>query len=560
MYNVQVNNALLFRARKDVSHMKKRLAAIVLALALLVSCAVGISSAASSYQQENIERELIELMEKYCGTHWYNSYNGAIQCKGFADLVFNELFGTGAPGPYSDSHYTLPYATSRSCACLGVLSPAECTPGALRSLLSQALPGDYVQCVRSSGTQHSMIVVETTDTGITFFDCNLKGSYLCACYTYSWDDVAKNITRGVSLYRHNGYVPSKEYRLYFDPAGGKCELAFKTVAVGSRYGTLPTPERKGYIFEGWFIREFNSTGTPTVYEVTENSTKTAYSSTYLVAHWKVDEGPCAYTGHQWAKVRTVAPTCVDDGYDLETCTVCGKSRKTGLVFPTGHNDQLIGAVPATNVEDGSETYQCSRCGRIYSKTLVCQLNRFTDLDHKSWYFPYVTTMVSGGLMNGTSENSFGPNATLTRAMLVTILYRMQGEPETAPSAFRDVKLSAWYANAVGWASEAGVVSGYPDKTFRPDAAVTREQAATILFRYCVILGRSNTSRNSLSAFSDKDKVSSYAVEPMEWASACGILSGFPDGTLRPKGNAVRVQIAKMLVTLLESTGPAEGVG
>lgn len=540
--------------------MKKRLAAILLVLALLISCFGGLSASAATYRQEDVERDLITLMEKYCGTYWYSNFGGAIQCKGFADMIFDDLFGTGAPGPYSDSRYYLPYATSRGCTCLGILSRSECTPENLHALLSQALPGDYVQCVRYSGTQHSMIVVETTDTGITFFDCNLKSSLLCASYTYSWDEVATYLTRGISLYRHNGYSPSTEYRLYFDANGGECELEYKTVMVGSHYGPLPTPERKGYIFDYWYIREFNSSRTPKEYVVTANSTKTAYSSTYLIAHWTVDEGPCSRDGHKWEYVMTEAPTCEEDGYDVELCSVCQKTRSTHFVPTLGHEYEFIGSVPATNVEDGSDTYQCTRCGKTYSDITVCALNRFSDLNAKSWYYPYVREMVDKGLMNGVSETSFAPDTPLTRAMLVTILYRMQGEPEAANANFRDVNSGAWYAAAVNWASANGISNGYSDGSFHPNDAITREQAATILYRFCAIIGKENTSRNSLSGFKDMKKVSSFALEAMEWASACGILSGYTDSTMRPQDSASRAQISKMLITLLQSSGPESGVG
>lgn len=540
--------------------MKKRLAAMILALSLLIGC-FTISSAASSYHQADIEQEIARLMEQYCGTYWYSNFNGAIQCKGFADMVFADLFGTGAPGPYSDSKYYLPNATSRSCACLGILSPGECTPEALRALLSRALPGDYVQCVRYSGTQHSMIVVETTDTGITFFDCNLKGSYLCASYTYTWEEVGKYLTRGCSLYRHDGYVPSTEYHLYFDPNGGECELDSKLISVGSHYGVLPTPVREGYTFDYWYIREFNSSRTPAEYVVTTASTKTAYSDTYLIAHWSEALGPCALNGHLWEKMISFEPTCEEPGYTSYVCGECGEEWSTDFTEPTGHSYELLGTVPATRVDDGSDTYACTKCGKSYSVPIICAFNKFEDLSAKSWYYPYVHDMVEGGYMNGLSENAFAPDGTLTRAMLVTVLYRMQGEPEAADAGFKDVKSSAWYAKAVNWAKETGVVNGYPDNTFRPNAAITREQAAAILYRYSSdVLGRSTSSRASLQAYKDSRSIASYAVAAMEWANACKILSGFPDSTMKPKGNASRAQIAKMLVTMLNTDQPQEGVG
>ncbi len=536
--------------------MRKRLIAVFLTLTLLVSCLGTVGFAASTYLQEDVERQLDELMAKYCGTYWTANYQGATQCKGFADMIFNELFGTQGPGPYSGNRYTLPEAESRSCSCLGILSGAQTNYDSLKALLSQALPGDYVQCVRYTGTQHSMLVVEVSDAAITFFDCNLKGSCLCAVYTYTWDDAVENLTRGISLYRHDGYVPSETYQIFFDATGGECELDAKPITVGSPYGALPTPERTGYHFDYWYMASYSSAKGASELQVDANTIKTTYTNTYLKAHWTENEAPCYTQGHSWEVRETVSASCIADGYVEEVCTLCGETRQTDIQKAIGHSYQCIGVVPATNVEDGSETYQCEACGALYTATVLCQLHRFTDIAETDWFYPYVRTMVSDALMNGTSETTFDPNKTLTRAMLVTVLYRMQGEPETAPADFTDVEQAAWYGPAVGWASENGVVTGFPDHTFRPNAPVTREQAAAILFRYAPVLGRGNAARASLNGYRDKDKISAYATEAMSWANACGILSGFPDETLRPQGSAVRSQIAKMIVTFLENTEAA----
>lgn len=534
-------------------NMKKRWIAALVLLAMLLSCFATVSFADTTYRQEDVEREIQELMAKYCGTYWRGNYLGAIQCKGFADMVFNELYGTRGPGPYSGSKYELPEAESRSCQELGVLSPSKSNYSSLKALLSQALPGDYVQCVRYTGTQHSMIVVERTNEGITFFDCNLKGSLLCASYTYTWEEVATYLTRGISLYRHDGYVPTTEYRLYFDPNGGTCDVESKPVTVGSTYGVLPTPEREGYLFDYWYVEQFNDSRTPREIPVSANSIKSAYANGYLKAHWTKDEGPCARFGHEWGDPVEVFPTCENDGYVQEICSVCGNTRDIAITPASGHSYRLTASVPATNIDNGSETYHCARCGKTYTETILCVLEKFTDLDKNGWYYPYVKNMVRDGLMNGTGDTSFSPNQTLTRAMLVTILFRMQGEPEAAPAPFTDVAQGSWYAAAVNWASESGVVTGFPDNTFRPDAPVTREQAATILFRYAPIMGRSNAERADLSEFIDRREITPFAQEPLEWAYACGILSGLPDKTLLPLGYAERNQIAKMLVTFLENT-------
>ncbi len=565
--------------------MLKRLSAIVLAIALCFSCLGSVCTAAAQYRQEDAELELRELMEEYCGSYWYSSFQGSSQCKGFADLVFDALFGTGGPGPYSDSRYTLPSAASRSCTCLGILSGSESNEESLQALLSQALPGDYVQCVRRTGTQHSMIVLEVSDTGITFFDCNLKGSYLCASYTYSWADVAEQLTRGISLYRHNGYVPSEAYNIYLDAEGGECSRTVIPVQKGAAYGILPLPERKGFLFDGWYIARYGASSTPTRVFVNQDTLHLVNGNVYLHAAWLEDPGPCAVnghswssevtpptcetdgfttdtctvceltrisdvqpaTGHSWVDAETVDPTCKADGYTLQACTVCNATQKVEIL-PASHTYREVSHIPATNGEDGGITYLCSRCGYCVTETLPSQLHRFIDLQESAWYYPYVKEMVVLGLMNGTSDTSFSPGKTLTRAMLVTILYRMQGEPEAATANYTDVPAGKWYSAAVGWASENGVVTGYPDQTFRPNAPVTREQAATILYRCAPLMGRSTEQTAALDEFTDFGTISGYAKIPMGWAKANDILSGFPDETLRPGGSASRAQIAKMIVT------------
>ena len=533
--------------------MKKRMIAALLALALIISC-MGAVSAREAITQERVEKQLQELMAKYCGTYWWSSFHGAIQCKGFADMISSELYGDLGPGPYSGSRYYLPNAESRGYTCLGILSPSY-SAETLRALLCQALPGDYVQCVRYTGTQHSMIVVEVRTDGVTFFDCNLKGSCLCASYTYTWEDCGKYLSRGISLYHKNGYIPSAAPCLIFDANGGTCAMERKTVAAGSPFGVLPKPERRGYRFEYWYTLEFNSSGTPREVQVNSNTVKTSTADTVLYAHWAEDTGPCGLLGHTWAPIQTYYATCTTDGYVLERCAVCGETRDTNILPASGHSFRLISSTPATNVDDGEERYQCIRCGEWETRTIVCILHRFTDISEKDWFYPYVRTMVSYGLMNGTSDTSFGPDSTLTRAMLVTILWRMQGEPEAPASGFTDVARGSWYAGAVDWAFETEVVKGVSASRFDPNAPITREQAAVILYRYAPLLGSTPAQAADLSGFYDAESVSGYARQAMGWANGCGIISGFTDNTLRPGGSANRAQIAKMIVTFLDAATP-----
>ena len=533
--------------------MKKRLIAALLALALMIGC-IGTVSARGPITQENVEKQLQELMAEYCGTYWWDSFHGAIQCKGFADMISSILYGDLGPGPYSGSRSYLPNAEDLGYTCRGILSYGY-SPETLRALLSQALPGDYVQCVRYTGTQHSMIVVEVRTDGVTFFDCNLKGSCLCASYTYTWEECGKYLTGGISLYHKNGYIPSAAPSLIFDANGGVCTMERKSVPAGAPFGALPRPDRRGYRFDYWYVLEFNASGTPNEVRVSSDTVKTSTSDTVVYAHWSEDTGPCGLLGHTWSPVHTYYATCTTDGYVLERCAVCGATRDTNILPASGHSYRLRSGVPATNVDDGVEIYVCVRCGEEDRRPIVCMLNRFADISQADWFYPYVRTMVSYGLMNGTSETSFGPDATLTRAMLVTILWRMQGEPGAAASDFSDVARSAWYAGAVDWAFESGVVNGVSADRFAPNAPITREQAAVILYRYAPQLGYAPENMADLSVFYDAESVSGYAREAMGWANACGVISGYTDHTLRPGGSANRAQIAKMIVSFLETSAP-----
>lgn len=173
---------------------------------------------------------------------------------------------------------------------------------------------------------------------------------------------------------------------------------------------------------------------------------------------------------------------------------------------------------------------------------------FLDVSRVDWFYYDVRYVCENGLMNGTSRNRFSPYGTATRGMLVTILYRMENEPRCFGSAaFSDVKPGAYYEKAVIWASQNNIVSGYTDGTFRPDAPVTREQLASILYRYTLYRGQdvSAGETTSLTGYGDAQAVSSYALPAMRWACGTGILQG-ANGKLNPSGLATRAQLAAML--------------
>ena len=154
-------------------------------------------------------------------------------------------------------------------------------------------------------------------------------------------------------------------------------------------------------------------------------------------------------------------------------------------------------------------------------------------------------------MIGVGGGKFAPNGKVTRAQLVTTLYRLAGEPKvTELSTFTDVRENQWYAKAVAWAQDEGIAKGITDTTFRPDAPLTREQAATFLYRYITgYLKQEPVKGADLAVYKDADKISDYAKDAIAWATAEGIFEGFEDSTMRPAGTLVRVQLAKVLTVL-----------
>ena len=154
-------------------------------------------------------------------------------------------------------------------------------------------------------------------------------------------------------------------------------------------------------------------------------------------------------------------------------------------------------------------------------------------------------------MDGVGDNQFAPNATTNRAMVVTILYRLAGEPAVSgDAAFTDVADGLWYTDAVLWAAQKGIVNGISATEFAPSGDLTREQLAAILYRYAAYQGYDVSQRADLSGFGDASSISGYAQEALSWAHAQGLVLGFEDGSLRPQGTASRAQIAAVLMRFL----------
>ena len=259
-------------------------------------------------------------------------------------------------------------------------------------------------------------------------------------------------------------------------------------------------------------------------------------------------------GHNLQLERVLQPSCTAEGYtgDL-VCTVCGKTVDKGEVIPaTGHTwTQWTVTKEPDCFHEGQQERHCDVCGQVETETLAangdnCPTHGFSDLDAGAWYHQGVDFVLNAGYMRGVSDTRFAPNTGLTRAELVTVLYRMAGEPavEGLKNPFSDVEKNAWYTDAVIWAAEVGVAKGMSATSFAPNAKVTREQLAVFLYRYA---DGKYTGKNVLSDFSDAHQVSSWAAEAMNWAVSMDLIQGMAEGVLAPKDGAARAQFATVLM-------------
>ena len=206
---------------------------------------------------------------------------------------------------------------------------------------------------------------------------------------------------------------------------------------------------------------------------------------------------------------------------------------------------LEGASGWTSPTWGAEAYP----------TAVWKPSGYFDVKPGSWYEQSVQYATEHGLMNGTGANTFEPESTMTRAMLVTVLWRYAGAPKPGANPFTDVPNGKWYTDAVAWAAENGVVNGVGDGKFEPDGSVTREQMATILYRYAQKVGIDTSKHTELSAFPDASRVSAYARAAMQWIVAEGVIGGSRENGqdwLNPQGNATRAEVATILMRFIEN--------
>lgn len=255
-------------------------------------------------------------------------------------------------------------------------------------------------------------------------------------------------------------------------------------------------------------------------------------------------GKVTASASQAAQGKVITLTALpNSGYVLKSLTVTTASGTS---------------VPVANQSSGKYTFTMPAAAVTVKAVFAAQETDpdfpFADVAKGSWYYEGVRYAYENGLMSGTGEGTFSPDLPTSRGMLVTILYRLAGSPAAGSAAFTDVAKGQWYADGVAWASANGVVSGYPDGSFRPNDTITREQMAAILYQYARIQGKLDDSRADLSIFSDLDSLSAYAKEPMSWAVAQGLFSGVSADTLAPGGSTTRAQAAVILTAFSKAQG------
>lgn len=265
-------------------------------------------------------------------------------------------------------------------------------------------------------------------------------------------------------------------------------------------------------------------------------------TTYAVNVNAATNGAVAADKKTASKGTTVTVTASPSkGYVVDAVKVVDKDGKDVAV--TEKDGKYVFTMPASAV---------TVTGSFKAETPAPVALPFTDVKSGNWFYDAVKYAYAQGLMTGTSATTFAPNGTMNRAMIVTVLYRLEKSPAvTGASKFTDVPAGQWYSDAVAWAAANKIVNGYDETTFGPMNAVTREQMAAILFRYEQYKGLENvTLEENLNRFPDQNKISAYAIPALQWTVGQKIINGNADGTLDPTGTATRAQVAQIFTNLL----------
>ena len=329
------------------------------------------------------------------------------------------------------------------------------------------------------------------------------------------------------------------YTVTLDPNGGRVSPDALSVTYLTPYGSLPTPVRSDYRFDGWYLGD----------DKIEPQTVMSQAAPHtLTARWTFQPSAVVGPSRDTLTLETnggspIAPIHAARGTTLELSAL--HTEKSGFRFTGWYLDKAL-TLPVTSLRlDGDQT--------VYAGWEPLELP-FRDVRPEDWFYADVRYVYEAGLMNGTAEGLFSPGLFTSRAMLVTVLWRLSGSPVVNYyMPFADVDQAAWYAEAVRWAASCGIIAGYDNGNFGPNDPITREQLAAILYR-CAAYRQEDTSigaDTNILSFTDAASVSEYAVPALQWACGAGILQG-ADGALLPTQPATRAQTAAMLARYLKN--------
>ena len=361
-----------------------------------------------------------------------------------------------------------------------------------------------------------------------------SGTYTVSLLKSGWTDPINTMTITLA-------------QVSYDTNGGTPEAIASFYTGTNNTVTLPVaPNKSGYTFDGWKSSADNS--------VTQAGAKVAVSAdTTFTAQWsKRSSGSHGGSGSSGGSASTtytltfetnggnaISKVTKNKGTTIDLAQYA--PTKSGATFEGWYADKGL-TKKITSVKLDANT-------TVYSKWTEAPVSGlpFKDVKTADWFYNDVKYVYEKGMMAGTAADVFAPNTTTTRAMIVTILYRLEGSPAvTGTSAFVDVPAGQWYTDAVNWAAANQIVKGTSATTFAPNDSITREQMAAILYRYAQYKGYDVTKNADLSGYSDNGQVSAYAKDALAWANAAKLINGVTNTTLAPQGNATRAQVSAIL--------------
>lgn len=365
------------------------------------------------------------------------------------------------------------------------------------------------------------------------------------------------------------------YTVVFSAINGSTYARRENVRTGATVALPAQPTREGFSFDGWYTGK-NGAGRAFTAQTPVTSDITVYAKWILEGGGGFGGGG---GGGMMAAVYKITASAGEGGSVSPTSVEVEEGGRAAITVTPDAGfaiSQILVDGAAVALPDGiSASYAYTFEKVDASHTLEARFTAleeviepmpagalFDDVAPEDWFYNAVGFVSGRSLFQGTGERMFSPDAAMTRAMLVTVLWRMEGEPaaQDAAGTFGDLTQD-WYTPAVRWASSAGIVDGTGQvvtesgayAAFSPDAEITREQLAAILYRYAAYK-RFVCETGSLDAFSDAAQASAYAREPLAWAVGTGILEGRSDATLDPRGDASRCEVAAMLMRFMEAYG------